>query len=410
MANTLKFGNGNWATKEGSTLAYNDENGNFKPLPFDFSRASKATVVNKDGLIEVVGSGEPRVDYLNNTKGALKLEPTRSNLISYSEDFSQSYWNKTNVTVTSNEAISPDGSLNADLAYPNASSSTKYGVKIERATSGLSSSEYTNSVFVKSNNWQWIYLIDPSGFKAVWFDVQKGIVGTQEPNASGSIEDYGNGWYKCTVNTHSSPVAYNYLGVYFSDSDNSAICTNNGTSGVYIYGAQVEQGSYPTSYIPTSGSAVTRLADSCSQTTPDGVIGQTEGTFFIEIGKKTTSSIDLFECGQGSSQHRFLVYTDASSKLKVLVVNNYSVQVNYTSSVNVESNAKIAIGYANNNYAIYLNGSLLITDTSATVPPMNQIAIGSDRGAIVYRLNQIKDLKLYNTRLSNAELAALTQV
>ena len=64
MANTLKFGNGNWATKEGSALAYNDENGNFKPLPFDFSRASNATVVNKDGLIEVVGSGQPRIDFL----------------------------------------------------------------------------------------------------------------------------------------------------------------------------------------------------------------------------------------------------------------------------------------------------------------------------------------------------------
>jgi len=70
MANTLKFGNGNWATKEGSALAYNDENGNFKPLPFDFSRASKATVINKDGLIEEVGSGEPRIDFLGNTQGA----------------------------------------------------------------------------------------------------------------------------------------------------------------------------------------------------------------------------------------------------------------------------------------------------------------------------------------------------
>ena len=92
MANTLKFGNGLWANKEGSTLAYNDENGNFKPLPFDFSRATSATRVNKQGLIETVGSNEPRIDFLNDSNGALKLEPSRTNLIPYSEDFSTNNW------------------------------------------------------------------------------------------------------------------------------------------------------------------------------------------------------------------------------------------------------------------------------------------------------------------------------
>ena len=75
MANTLKFGNGNWATKDGSTLAYNDESG-FNPLPFDFTRASSATVVNKNGLIETVASGIPRIDFQGNTKGALLVRAT----------------------------------------------------------------------------------------------------------------------------------------------------------------------------------------------------------------------------------------------------------------------------------------------------------------------------------------------
>ena len=76
MANTLKFGAGQWATKEGSTLAYNDENDNYKPLPFTFTRASNATVVNKAGLIETVGNGIPRIDFLGNTQGALLLRAT----------------------------------------------------------------------------------------------------------------------------------------------------------------------------------------------------------------------------------------------------------------------------------------------------------------------------------------------
>ena len=94
MANTLNLGNGNWATKEDSLLAYNSENGNFKPLPFDFTRASSGTVVNKDGLVETIGSGEPRIDFKDNTKGALLLEPERTNLLIHSNDFSKSEWNK----------------------------------------------------------------------------------------------------------------------------------------------------------------------------------------------------------------------------------------------------------------------------------------------------------------------------
>ena len=114
MANTLKFGNGQWAVKDGYALAYNDENGNFKPLPFDFTRSTSATRVNKQGLIETVGGNEPRIDFLNDSNGALLLEPQRSNLALYSNDLSNAAWVKTLSTITSNAAISPDATLNAN--------------------------------------------------------------------------------------------------------------------------------------------------------------------------------------------------------------------------------------------------------------------------------------------------------
>ena len=409
MANTLNLGtDGNWGVKKDSLLGYNSENGNFKPLPFDFTRASSATVVNKAGLIETVGSGEPRIDFSNNAKGALLLEPTRSNLTLYSQDLSNSYWAKQNGVITSNAIDSPSGVQNADLFTEN--NSTSDHALFDIVSYFVSGTTYTVSFFAKSNGRTKIELasansgICPTGR----FDLESKTADATNTSFGAKIEDYGNGWFKCSVSRVANNSGQDLP--YYATVINFGVLnyTGNGTSGMYFWGMQTEQGSYATSYIPTQGSAVTRSADSSSQTVPSSVIGQTEGVFFIEIGEKTTSSIGLFECGQGSSQHRFLVYTDASSKLKVLVVNNYSVQVNYTSTVNVESNAKIAIGYANNNYAIYLNGSLLTTDTNATVPPMNQIAIGSDRGAIVTASNQIKETKLYNTRLSNAELQALT--
>ena len=119
MAQKLKFGNGTWATKEGSTLAYNDENNNYKPLPFTTTRDSIATRVNKQGLIEVVGNDIPRIDYTDSAEGVLLLEPSRTNLFEYSEDFSNSYWSKIGSgsgiapIVTAEYAISPDGTQNA---------------------------------------------------------------------------------------------------------------------------------------------------------------------------------------------------------------------------------------------------------------------------------------------------------
>ena len=116
MANTFKFGNGEWAVGKETALAYNDENSNFKPLPFTFDRASTATVVNKQGLIETVGVDEPRIDFLNNTKGHLLLEPSRSNLVTNSEQFVDAPTGNTNMdlfsgTITNNNTTSPDGNV-----------------------------------------------------------------------------------------------------------------------------------------------------------------------------------------------------------------------------------------------------------------------------------------------------------
>ena len=104
MSNTLKLGNGQWATGKDTILAYNDLNSNYKPLPFSFSRDTSATVVNKDGLIETVGSGEPRIDFKDNTKGALLLEPSRSNINDYSEDVSEWGDINTNVSLTTDSS------------------------------------------------------------------------------------------------------------------------------------------------------------------------------------------------------------------------------------------------------------------------------------------------------------------
>ena len=267
MAETLKLGNGIWGTKDGSLLSYNDESGNYKPLPFDFTRASSATVVNKAGLIETVQSGIPRIDFLGNTNGALLLEPQRTNLFEYSESFSNSYWTKNGITLSIGY-LAPDGSTNAYKLIGNAVDSVMY--KVFSVTSGTT---YSLSFYLKT----------VSGT----LDTTIGLGSPGFPQNEGDGGRYKNitvtnEWKRYTLTSTADATASS--GISFGGFGGFAIGEE-----VLIYGAQLEQGSYPTSYIPTQGSTVTRVADACSQTPPSGIIGQTEGTIFININNRVLS-------------------------------------------------------------------------------------------------------------------------
>ncbi len=146
MATTFKFGNGNWAVKEDLALAYNDENGNFKPLPFDFTRASSATRVNKNGLIETVPSGKPRIDFTDNTSGHLLLEPSRTNNVTYSEDFTQ--WTKQSITDSEISLVSNSLTGSVDASELEDTSTSNYA-RLTLNTTTSASTAYRFSCFVK---------------------------------------------------------------------------------------------------------------------------------------------------------------------------------------------------------------------------------------------------------------------
>jgi hypothetical protein len=247
MANTLKFGNGQWATKVGSTLAYNDENGNFKPLPFNFTRSTSATRVNKDGLIEVVTNNKPRIDFLNDSNGALLLEPTSSNAITYSEDFSQtSFWNaNSNVTILKNYK-SPDGTLNASKIIPNTTNS-QHSIK---ATGKLTNSRYNYTIYVKASGNSFFQIANQSTSDYVNFNLNNGTYFASNSNDEVSVDYFGDGWYRCNVY-----FATTFQGIYNVIIENIGSTrlesfVGNDVDGIYIWGAQAEaNSSYATSYI-----------------------------------------------------------------------------------------------------------------------------------------------------------------
>ena len=400
MANTLKFGNGNWATKEDSVLAYNDENNNFKPLPFDFTRASTATYVDSDGLIKTARNGEARVDYTDSTDGALLLEPARTNLVNYSKDFSS--WTQAD-TSTVSIADSFDGSNNA------------YRVSITSASSfqtirktGLSvSNTQTFTIYAKKDTLNFIRILF-GGFGNFWVDLENGTQGT----TTGSFDDItitsvGNGFFKIVATfTPTSAVTHVYL--YPSVGDGNA----NQTSGSVIFQyAQLEVGSYATSYIPTSGSTVTRVAESCSQTPTTGIIGQTEGVLYVDFIFKGvpngTSSMPISLDGTGSNE-AYIYINNTNIRGQFVVAGSFTCNINGGTLV-VGNRYKVAFSYKANDFALCINGVLVGIDDNGAVGSNQNVVLGNylNQG---YPHDNITESKLYNTRLTNAELATLTTI
>ena len=390
MSNTLKLGNGKWATGKDTLLSFSDTNNNYKPLPFSFSRASSATVVNKDGLIETVGSGEPRIDFKDNTKGALKLEPSRSNLINYSEAISNTIVKSGNYA--DNFAISPDGTQNATKLT--ATNTDPYFYQ----DLSFSAASYTASIYVKG--------IGNSIGKNFQIRLANNIYTDAIPSEWTRFE------YTVTVTSGSASVGL--------EIPNPAVVGDE----VLLWGWQLEQGSYATSYIPTSGQAngVTRIADGCSQTTPDGVIGQTEGTMYAEIDFKSKPEAgspivgimtlnnnvsNLQNCillgieRQSGGTNRFYPFIQVGNSTVAYIIGQTLTDGVY----------KVAFAYKQNDFILYVNGVQIGTDNSGAVPTTSQVLVGKRYNSDTIKFSDgIKETKLYNTRLSNSELAALTTI
>ena len=382
MANTLKFGNGNWATKDGSTLAYNDESG-FNPLPFDFTRASSATVVNKNGLIETVASGIPRIDFQGNTKGTLLLEPTRSNLITNYTGANFTAFN--GVTITANDSVSPDGTINATLITTSGATNEL----IQQAGVGIvSGQEYTISGYFKLK----------SGVLSDNDNAFKGLDGLTGGGIAGSAfnSSITNEWKRLSFTVISST----------SSGRVQIKCENQ--AEILVWGLQLEVGTYATSIIKTSGSAVTRIADVCNNGANSEVINSTEGVFYAEIAALaddgTFRNISLNNGTTAQSVR--IYYRNTTNQITVLIgsASGGSITINLANAYTFN---KIAVAYQNDNAKVFVNGVFEATIPSITMPTgLNQLDFDISGSLPFY--GKTKDVRVYTTALTDAELAALT--
>ncbi len=408
MSATLKFGtDGQWAAKEGSLLAFNDENGNYKPLPFTFDRAGSATRVNKDGLIETVGNGEPRIDYKDDSKGALLLEPTRSNLIPYSEYLAVG-WTYNNTSVISNSIVSPKGEISASKLLDN----TVNDLHRMYFLTGESASAHTFSVFLKKGEYSKVEIESLSGVTSnITYDLLNATA-----TSVGQIEPYENDWYRC-IFPMSTTSPSNAIQIRLVNNSNTNVFVGTGTSGVHMFGAQLEQGSYATSYIPTQGSIGTRDVEYSKILNKPILQSTNQFTLFFEakdflLINGASDNFDNVMLVLGAGESAYDTGTGIHIYNKVWYYFNGSSAVTLGNCYNATTDSKFAISYDGTKFTRYSNGVKLGTNTtSASMVNWDTISTGGlDDAQNEQRTFNIKDLQLYNTALTDQELINLTKI
>jgi hypothetical protein len=368
MAKTFKYGAGIWATKTGSSLAYNDQNDNYKPLPFSVTRNSIATRVNKQGLIEVVGKDKLRIDYTDSDKGVALLEPSRTNLETKSNEFS-TWTTNSNITRTANYIVSPDGTLNGTRLQFTANGFCANTIQVN-------TTQYTISCYAKRND---------SGAQNVGFFI----------NGSGAVNsawEITNEWKRFT---------YTYT------SGNTSFVGIAGLSGadISVYGFQLEQGSYATSYIPTSGSTVQRQSDVANGAGNAQVFNDSEGVLMFEGSAKNDAVSKRISISDGSFSNRIsLDYTQVANTFNLYISDEFISVV-----FNVETNNKLAFKYKNNDCSLFLNGFKVAVISSVTVPvglDTLQFTDANETSSPFY--GKTKRIGYYDAVLTDAELEYLT--
>jgi hypothetical protein len=376
----------------------------------DVVRATTATRVNSAGLIESVANNVPRLDYTNGSCPSILVEPQRTNLLTYSEQFDNAAWGKFNTSITPNITTAPDGTITADKIIATIVNNFHITSQGALLTSGVI---YTQTYFVKSDEFQFVQIgsAGPSlGTGNINFDLQNEIITSINGFISGSIEKYNNEWYriratKQAISTGLSSMEFNLIQT--SNAIQREQFAGNGTDGVFIWGAQLEAGSNATSYIPTVASAVTRNADVISKTGISDLIGQSEGTLYWEGRIVGGIATDLFIIGNIANSVFFNI--TSTNQLRVGIRANSALIAGFFSSALSVTNFKIAIAYKSGDIVAYVNGVQVSTNSTTFTfnASVNEIEIGRqffDPKATQFMTQAL----LFKTRLTNAELANLT--
>jgi hypothetical protein len=359
-------------------------------------------------------SGVARFDHNPTTFESLGLliEESRTNLVTYSEQFDNAAWSKSNSTITANTIVSPDGALTGDKLVEDTANSTHF---VQRnATVTFTAAAHTWSVYLKAGERTWarLTMLDGATTFGAYFNLSTGAIGATAAGTTATATPVGNGWYRCSVTATTAATASGSARIIAANADSGQTYTGDGYSGIYIWGAQLEVGAFPTSYIPTVASQVTRAADAASMTGANfsSWYNQAEGTLYAEAtsGNSTNDSGRIASINDNTSNNRAEVLYSAATQMQAILSLNNATQASITETVTKTNSNKTSFAYKVNNTNASFNSSVETTDTSCDVPVVSQINIGARSGNSNSINGHIRKLSYYPLRLSNTNLVALT--
>lgn len=359
------------------------------------------------------GTFPPRFEYNPATLLPLGLlvEEQRVNLLIYSEAFDNAAWTPSNVTVTANTSVSPDGATTADTFDDGVATGLH---RVFRSSLTYTAAAQTVSVYAKAGTGAWFQFIIFDGTTSFYanFDVLTGTVGNKHASATSSIVPVGNGWYRCVMTaTTASTAAGNFqIGMLVTDTASPTPSFTGANRTLFMWGVQHEVGAFPTSYIPTVASQVTRTADIALIQTPNFApwYNQPQGTFFVEFTPDTTVA---------TTNVRVLTVSQAAAAGRVVdIYPNVGIWTTFNGTTNLATGAatvtstpqKFAAAFASGSYAACLNGGTVATAATATVNSPTQMTIGHFPSPTNFINGHIRSIRFYPTRLNDAQLQALT--
>lgn len=395
---------------------------------FTHSRSNTtATRVNKDGLIEDVGSNIPRLNYplTNGVAGDcphLLLEPQRLNYSNYTEALSN--WVDENVTTADNQAVSPDGSVNASKIVENSSNTFHFISKVVSSTTTANNLVFTCFLKKGTRTNAYIYFRTYSNANryGISVNLENGTITDTEQsgspvNVETSVTDYGNDWYRVKVRMYQvSGTATMLIGPNNNTTINGINNTyqGDGSSYIYAWGTQLEVGDFETSYIPSPNSAtqVTRSADVCNGSGTSADINSEEGVLFLEFSAldNDLSERRLSISNSTSGNVVRIGFTSVSNRILGVIYNGSNQAVLTTQSYTITDFHKVALKYKQNDFALWVDGTEVSTDTNGTTFAaglLSELAFDNGAGGSLF-FGKIKQALVFNEALSDSELATLT--
>lgn len=408
---------------DGASLSLDFLSGVLDPR-ITFTRSSSGAYFDSSGVLQTASSNAARFDYNPSTlapRGFL-IEESRTNLILESQtlDVASSGWGKSNVSISANATTAPDGTSTADKIEEDTATATHY---INNTTGSYTSgTTYTASVWLKAAERGFAFLVlgavGAFPTTAISINLTTGAVSTATGTPLNAFtQTLPNGWFRVGFSLAATSTASGSIDIRTSTDGVWANRSYTGTagSGIYAWGAQVEAGSFPTSYIATTSATVTRAADVATIGTLTPWFNATEGTLWAQMifpTSSTTVSKYFFSLDDGTANERLSCFKLSAGTVAYRIVDGGSATnpSNSSNSITAYAVSKVALAYkvGSNEGAGCLNGGTVTTSTPLGIPTVTTLRLGMSNGNIEQPSGWLQSIRYYPTRLPNSVLQSLT--